>query len=257
MYTYEYNKEIKLQELDSYMMVMNEHLSSVEQTQLKEYMTKWNFYEGYHWEDIEQIDKPQVTKNYCRSFVNKFVAFEFGKEVTFRVPYEDDDMEETPSPILDFINEVWTDHNDKQTILTELGQTKSVTGIGWIQVKYQSPGEFNDPFGEYPNGKIRLINMSPLYTFPEYDQHDKDKLVKMTVMYPIDTEKVSLLPKRTKLKTQVYKMTWTDTQYKVELGSNVLYEGANPYGIIPFVPFINYPLANKQVGAGDIDDLIP
>lgn len=257
MYTYEYNKEIKLQELDSYMMVMNEHLSSVEQTQLKEYMTKWNFYEGYHWEDIEQIDKPQVTKNYCRSFVNKFVAFEFGKEVTFRVPYEDDDMEETPSPILDFINEVWTDHNDKQTILTELGQTKSVTGIGWIQVKYQSPGEFNDPFGEYPNGKIRLVNMSPLYTFPEYDQHDKDKLVKMTVMYPIDTEKVTLIPKRTKLKTQVYKMTWTDTQYKVELGSNVLYEGANPYGIIPFVPFINYPLANKQVGAGDIDDIIP
>ena len=35
MYTYEYNKEIKLQELESYMMVMNEHLSSIEQTQLK------------------------------------------------------------------------------------------------------------------------------------------------------------------------------------------------------------------------------
>ncbi len=36
----------------------------------KEY---WNFYEGYHWEDMPDVDTPEITVNYCRSFVNKFV----------------------------------------------------------------------------------------------------------------------------------------------------------------------------------------
>lgn len=256
-YAYEFNKGLRLEELNSYRTVLSEHITAEERLQLDEFIEKWNFYEGYHWENIEQFDKPQVTKNYCRSFVNKYVAFEFGKDVTFRVPVEDDNIDATPSPLQDFINEVWEKHNTKQAILTELGQTKAVTGVGWLQVKYESPNDIQDPFGEYPNGRIRLINMSPLTVFPEYDPHDKDKLVKMTVMYPVEVQKPTLFSMRNTFKKEIYKIVWTEKEYKVEQGGKQIDQGTNPYGFIPFVRFINYPIANKEIGASDIDDVIP
>ena len=46
---------------------------------LKRIKRAWNFYEGYHWEEMPELDTPELTINYCRAFVNKFVAFELGK----------------------------------------------------------------------------------------------------------------------------------------------------------------------------------
>lgn len=256
-YNYEYNKGLRIDELNSYRAVLSEHLTDTDRELLDEYIEKWNFYEGYHWENIELQDKPQVTKNYCRAFVNKFVAFEFGKEVTFQVSTEEDSDESTPAPVTDFLNEIWDNHNKKMELLTDLGQTKAVTGIGWLQVKYEKPEDLNDPFDEYPKGRIRLINMSPLTVFPEYDPHDQEKLVKLTVMYPVETQVPTLFSIRNKMKTKVYKMVWTNDEFLVTLGGEIQEKGANPYGFIPFVPFINYPIANKTTGASDIDDIIP
>ena len=47
-------------------------LSPEDVKRLSDYRKKWNFYEGYHWEDIPPSGKAEVTKNYCRAFVNKF-----------------------------------------------------------------------------------------------------------------------------------------------------------------------------------------
>ena len=57
-------------------------LTNEEVIYLKKIREAWDFYEGYHWEGIDDLDHPQVTFNYCRTFVNKFVAFEFGKGFT-------------------------------------------------------------------------------------------------------------------------------------------------------------------------------
>ena len=37
---------------------------------LKKIQEAWDFYEGYHWEGIDDLDHPQVTFNYCRPFLN-------------------------------------------------------------------------------------------------------------------------------------------------------------------------------------------
>ena len=66
--------------------VMGE-LNNTQQLRLSRIRTAWNFYEGYHWEDIPETDKPQITTNYCRPFVNKFVAFELGSG--FKIGTED------------------------------------------------------------------------------------------------------------------------------------------------------------------------
>ena len=59
-------------------LISQGNLTNEETLFLKRVKEAWNFYEGYHWEGIDDEDSPQVTFNYCRPFVNKFVAFELG-----------------------------------------------------------------------------------------------------------------------------------------------------------------------------------
>lgn len=255
--TYEYNNRLRLAEMSEALMVISNYVDPKELERLKNNIRNWNFYSGFHWEEIEATDRPQITKNYCRPFVDKFVAFEFGKGFTISVPIEEDGDEETPEPITEFLNEVWDVHNSRMKLCVELGQTKAVTGEGWVQVKFEKPEDLNDPFGEFENGRIRLINMSPNVVFPTYDPHDKDKLTKLEIVYPIKEQDKSFILKTPIIKNSVYKAIWTNEEYRVEINGEVIEEGANPYGIIPFVKVLNYPLANRHCGISDLDDIIP
>ena len=138
-------------------LISQGNLTNEETLFLKKVKEAWNFYEGYHWEGIDDLDSPQVTSNYCRPFVNKFVSFEFGKGFTIKTPVELDDVGVTvddpkieidldtngdgtlsqeeltkeytikEKTMSDYLSQVWED-NKKDTLLTEIGQTKSITG---------------------------------------------------------------------------------------------------------------------------------
>ena len=197
--------------------IMSEgNLTSTEISRLSEIREAWNFYEGYHWEGIDDLDSPQITFNYCRSFVNKFVAFEFGKGINIHTPVELDDVpvtigdtivvttsdiddngdvsiDEVNSPkkqiirektLNEYLCQVWK-NNKRDILLTELGQTKSITGEAWIKVQFQEAEEIEDIFEEYPNGRIKLSVFPTQYVFPEFDNHDKDKMTGLLIMYPI------------------------------------------------------------------------
>jgi len=41
----------------------------------------WNFYEGFHWEELPETDGVEMTLNYVRAFINRFVSFELGNGV--------------------------------------------------------------------------------------------------------------------------------------------------------------------------------
>ena len=58
------------------MLEFKGELTPVQIDKLNKIKIAWNFYEGYHWEGIPQTDKPQMTENYCRPFVNKFVSLD-------------------------------------------------------------------------------------------------------------------------------------------------------------------------------------
>jgi hypothetical protein len=231
-------------------------LSPEDQDRLLKYREAWNFYEGYHWENIPLDDKPQITENYCRAFVNKFVAFEMGMGFTIKMPIEDDASEETGTPITDFLNEVWK-NNSKQNFCINLGQMKSITGDGWIQVKYEPKGNFSDPFGEYPDGRIRVLVVPSSTAFPVYDIYDKDKLVKLTIAYPIERETKSPVLQRTKVALVPYKQIWTEQTIEVWEGNDRILSVPNPYGIIPFVHVSNFPIAGRNFGLSDLEDIIP
>ena len=266
------------------------NLTNAETLFLNRIKEAWNFYEGYHWEGIEDLDAPQVTFNYCRAFVNKFVSFEFGKGFSIKTPVELDDVPVTiddhkvevtidenqndvielseakePEETLvvsekteqDYLTEVWEDNN-KDVLLVEIGQTKSITGEAWVQVQYQSPEDLNDPFEEYPNGRIRLSVVPTQYAFPQFNEHDKDRLESLLIMYPIHIEReTGILRKRTVETTIIYKEFWTNTEIQTYRGDTLVEDLVNPYGFIPFVQIKNFPIAGRTRGVGDLEDVIP
>ena len=268
-------------------LISQGNLTNEETLFLKRVKEAWNFYEGYHWEGIDDLDSPQVTFNYCRPFVNKFVSFEFGKGFTIKTPVELDDVGVTvddpkieidldtngdgtlsqeeltkeytikEKTMSDYLSQVWED-NKKDTLLTEIGQTKSITGEAWVKVQYEDPEEMNDPFEEYPNGRIRLSVIPTQFAFPRFNDHDKDRLESLLIMYPIRKERdTGLIFKRSVETTVMYKEFWTATEIIVYEDGEEKDRMENPYGFIPFVQIKNFPIAGRTRGQGDLDDIIP
>lgn len=257
------------------------NLTNEETLFLKRVKEAWNFYEGYHWEGMDDLDSPQVTFNYCRPFVNKFVSFEFGKGFSIETPVEieqdevtvndpkldmilgdeldgsDDEVVQREKTESDFLNDVWED-NKKDTLCIEIGQTKSITGEAWVKVQFEDPEDLNDPFEKYPNGRVRLSVVPTQFVFPRFNDHDKDKLEHLLIMYPIRTEKeTGILFKRTSTTTVIYKEFWTNSEIVVYEGDKEVDRMDNPYGFIPFVQIKNFPVAGRTRGVGDLDDVIP
>ena len=257
------------------------NLTNEETLFLKRVKEAWNFYEGYHWEGMDDLDSPQVTFNYCRPFVNKFVSFEFGKGFSIETPVEieqdevtvndpkldmvlgdeldgsDDEVIQREKTEGDFLNDVWED-NKKDILCIEIGQTKSITGEAWVKVQFEDPEDLNDPFEKYPNGRIRLSVVPTQFVFPRFNDHDKDKLEHLLIMYPIRTEKeTGILFKRTSTTTVIYKEFWTNSEIVVYEGDKEVDRMENPYGFIPFVQIKNFPVAGRTRGVGDLDDVIP
>lgn len=268
-------------------LISEGNLTNEEALHLKRIKEAWNFYEGYHWEGIDDLDTPQVTFNYCRPFVNKFVSFEFGKGISINTPVEienvgvtvndpkieidpdinDDgviDKEElqeeytvTEKTLNDYLSEVW-DNNNRDILLTEIGQTKSITGEAWVKVQFEEQEDMEDPFEEYTDGRIRLSCIPTQFVFPRFHDHDKDRLVSLLIMYPIrTTQETGLLFKRVSETTVVYKEFWTKDEIIVYRGKEEVDRMDNPYGFIPFVQIKNFPIAGRTRGQGDLDDIIP
>lgn len=233
-----------LKMLNPNLMVLNNSLAPNEQRRLQRYLINYNFYEGYHWEDVKQSDKPQITQNWCRRFVDKFVSAEFNSGIRYKF---DSEVEES---ILPFTSSVWEDNNEGE-LLTSVGQMKSVTGDGYIGIFFEdknTPG-FDDPFGLYPNGRIRLYSIPATICYPEYgDGYDTDNMISCQVLYPIQLDNGSFMIRR-----YVY---YKD---KIELYNNdrLTTSMENKYGIIPIVHFRNLVVSGRHFGASDLDDLIP
>lgn len=255
---YNFDRKASSYNVDNMAVIeMETSLTTEDRERLEKYRNYWNFYEGYHWEGLGESDKPQITENYCRRFVDKFVSFELGEGFTISVPFEQEDSDKKETHINDFLDEVWDD-NKRDALCIELGQSKSITGDAWVQVRFESPKTISDPFGEYPDGRIRIEVIPTNIIFPLYDSHDKDKLIQVTIAYPIDVyeKQGKIFTKRTKTK-KIFKQVWTEKTVIEYLGNEEQRTFANPYGVIPFVQIKNVPLVGRNQGISDLEDIIP
>lgn len=239
---------------------------TVEQRDFYEKVVRaWNFYEGYHWEELPPQETPEVTINYCRAFVDKFVAFELGKAFTFTTSPEVDgelitteEKEEERRTLFDFLEDVWEDNN-QYAFCIELGQMKSITSKAWVKISYETPEELKDRFAyeKYPRGRIRL-DLLPTHTvFPEYDPHDRSKINTLTVMYEYERVTRTAILNRPRREKVLYKQVWTDKECVVYDGDIEPVVYPNDLGFIPFIEFKNAVLAGQTDCKGDLDDIIP
>lgn len=270
-------------------------LSAKEQAFLQQIMTAWNFYEGFQWEDIKDDEgKPEVTFNYCRAFVNKFVAFEFGKGFSIKtsealegrpvtlgdpkleirldrggdetidisdVQRPSEEIVRTEKTLQEYITEVW-DENARDRLLVEIGQTKSITGEAWIKIFYESPEDINDPFEEYPNGRVRLTLVPTQFVYPTFNDHDKEKLEELMILYPVSSNLGSMqgfntFQRRNYDNNSLYKEIWTNDEVVIYEDGRETDRYENYLGFIPFVQIKNFPIAGQTRGCGDLEDVIP
>ena len=238
--------------------IVNEQLTSAQQERIKKIRQAWNFYEGYHWEDLPPQETAETTVNYCRAFVDKYVAFELGDAFTFTVHknLENKVVTRDGRTLFEYLEDVWEDNN-QYLLCTELGQSKSVTGDAWIQVDFTPASELDyDPFNEYPEGRLQLL-LHPTHTiFAEYDPYDRKILRKLTVMFPYRKVNTNVLGRTTE-KTALYKCVYTDKEIAVYDDTQNPTVYPNRYGIIPFIQIKNLPVANRTEGRGDLEDIIP
>ena len=180
---------------------MSMYLTSSERARLEDYQEFWNFYNGYHWENVAEDDRQEFTTNWCARFVNKYVATEFNSGFLFKF---DASVEEKVVP---FLNNVWDDNNGSD-LMAKVGQEKSITGDAYVHVFFESPDEINDPFGMYPKGRIRLFSIPASLVFPKYKDGYNDSfdaLESITIMYPINTvNSVSTVTSIKNLKTRFF-----------------------------------------------------
>lgn len=236
--------------------LLGANLSPQDQSRLAEYKNNQNFYDGYHWETIPETGKSEVTKNYCRAFVDKYVSFELGKGFSIKMKPEVEKI------ILPFLNNVWED-NKKDEFLLNFGQDKSINGESFTQVIYQpkylddnktklNPDLF-DPYNEYPNGRIRIVNIHPTMAFPVYGNgYDKEEIIEFTKQFPI-----KLNPNDPNSKTVLYKQVWTRKEVTIYHGEEKVKTLENRYGMIPFFKCKNLPASGAVRGQSDLEDLIP
>ena len=240
---------------------LSTELDALQMKRFQKIKRAWNFYEGYHYEDLPTTDSPEITVNYCRAFVDKLVAFEVGKSFTINVRKIAENavvQSEDNMNVLQYLQNVWED-NDQNKLVAELAQMKSITGESWVQVRYVDTEEMEDqdPFNEYPKGRIVITVMPTTTIIPEFDPHNKERLVSLVVIYTYDKVYQTPLLKRNKIEQVIYKQVWTKDTCTVIDGHTPPVEYPNKYGIIPFVQIKNLGIAGRTDGKSDLEDIIP
>ena len=218
----------------------------------------WNFYDGYHWEELPEQDTAELTVNYCRAFVDKFVAFELGKGFSLTTSKKLEGLKVTSDDrtIFEYLEDVWEDNN-QFLLITEMGQMKSITGDAWVQVRYFEPEEIDDPFNEYPEGRIQLLLLPTSVVFPEYDPHQRGVLTKLTIMYTYEKVIKTPILGKTRKEQTLYKQIWTKEECAIIDGNEEPVVIPNRYKAIPFVQIKNISVAGRNEGRGDLEDIIP
>lgn len=222
-------------------------LTNEELKRVQEELLYWKFYKGNHWSYKRPEGEPQNTINYCARFVDKGVAFLMGKGFTINVHKNAEEI------IKEYVDKV-LDDNNRLGLGIEMAQSGGVTGNAWVRVALQEYDSEKDPMlaEMYPKGRIRITVLPSYSCFPVWNNHDKDKMERMRVIYPIQ------VPDKDGNMQQVwYREEITNTEIVEYLDDEVISRRKNDLGVIYVVRIKNLLVANQSLGKSDLQDIIP
>lgn len=208
---------------------------------LNRYAQNWAFYMGHHWGYLREMGEPQVTFNYVKTFSDFINNFTFGRGVEFRSPYE------TAHIIPSLLKKVWTQDNNKEQTLWQMGNQGGVGGDVFIKVAYE-PGA--PQYGL--ESKVRILVLNASFCFPEWHPHDRDRLLRFKMKYRF----WGTTAEGTR---QVFTYTEIITDDIIEeyINDELIDQRPNPLGVIPIVHIANTPMSTSPWGVADIQDIVP
>lgn len=210
---------------------------------LNRYASNWAWYLGHHWAYRREAGEPQLTFNWIKAFSDFLVNFSFGKGVNFHAP------EATSAIVPHTLKRVWEIHNEKQNVITEIGQLGSVSGDVFVKVAWEEP--YVDSAGVPHDGRIRILPLNPAFCFPEFHPHDRTRLIRFKLKYKFwgtaqdGTRQVF-----------TYVELMTEDTIEEYINDELIDARPNPLGEIPVAFCPNFPVASSPWGLSDINDII-
>ena len=213
-------------------------MSDSDRQRILRYSTYWQFYLGKHWAWKREEGEPQMSFNYSRVFVDKAVAWLFGKG--FNCNVTDPGAQETISPILE---QIWKD-NKKKLWGVELSQMASITGDAFVKIGWEEPNEFNGLI----EGRIRAVLLDSSHCFPEWHPHNKEIMTSFRITYSYEIETV-----RGQKQKVIYTEVISPNMFSIADGDQ-RFEAVNSLGFIPIVHIKNKTVSASSYGLGDLND---
>lgn len=223
---------------------------------IDDYLRNKDYYEGFHWEEVghEDEDRPDITSNYIKAFVDKFKHYEVGRGFNVKMKEEIEKIEGRNNP-LGLINNVW-DYNGKDMLLTFMSLQKSLAKEVVVQIGYMPDkidGEKNkqigDIFNEYDNGKIVLTAHAYDEVFYRLERRGGIDIIVEAVVIKTINEGAS--------DEYVYSEWWTESIVRTYKDDKLQETYDNIYESVPFVRIINKVGIESGKGADDVKDIIP
>ena len=211
---------------------------------LNRYSLNWAMYLGHHASYRRQAGETQMVLNYYRALTDYIINFSFSHGCHFRSP------KQTEGIVPDLLERVWSQDNNKGTILWEMGQQGAVSGDCFVKVAYEEA--YEDSVGRAHAGKVRILPLNASFCFPEFHPHDRERLIRFKLKYRFWG--TSLEGTR-----QVFTYTeiLTDDVIEEYINDELIDSRPNPLGTIPVIHIPNVRVSGSPWGLSDCHDIIP
>lgn len=213
---------------------------ATEHDRLERFRRNWEIYYGKGKKPLkvkQDAADDNLRMNFARMFVDKGVAFLFGKEVRFELT----EGETTPEEI--YLDRIWN-ANRKMSLLQKLATSGAVCGTAFAKINWQ-PGQ--DP---------RLIVCDPETVSVTLAEDDIDNVLAYTIRYPsIDTVTKKPITIRQQIERDGAGWLILDQRGDVDGGNlRTIGEQRWPYPFAPVVHCQNMIAPHEFWGVSDIED---
>lgn len=227
--------------VENYLMsALQDTVRMTEQDRLEKFRRNWEIYYGKGPKPLKVVAgqaDDNLRMNFGRMFIDKGVAFLFGKDVGFEL------AEGETTPEEDYLDQVWQ-ANRKMSLLQKLATSGAVCGTAFVKILWK-PGM--DP---------RLIICDPETVSVTLAEDDIDKVVSYRIRYPSvdpNTKKPIVIQQL----IEPDGLGWLITDQRGDAGGGSMQtvnEQKWPYAFSPIVHCQNIIAPHEFWGMSDIED---
>ncbi|HEY8447626.1 MAG TPA: phage portal protein [Thermomicrobiales bacterium] len=229
-------------------------VTEADQRRFARYAEALAFYEGTQWSGKRRPGEPRLTFNYARTLVRKVASYVFPAPVTFSVPAPADAGLEAAARRAELALAEALAANDAARLDVELCVDAAVLGDAALKVTWDAT-----------RGEPVIVGVDPATLVARCEPDNPRRIESIVQAYGMSGSAVArafgpimassalagLAPER------VYRVveTWTPSRWTVEIAGQLVREGPNPYGWIPYVVIPNNPRSHAFWGESDLADL--